>query len=95
MNDMFMFNNELMEGLLVKRMSQFTMEVLLDGEIIKCHCPTTGRIGDIELKNIPCSVSKSDNSNLNLPILLKQSVPVTLTKRIKVGLESIKYYRID
>ena len=37
------------------------MLVEILGEEYNCHCPTTGRIGNVELKNIPClcSVSKS------------------------------------
>ena len=28
----------------MKRNSRFTMDVLVNGKTIKCHCPTTGRI---------------------------------------------------
>lgn len=29
----------------------------------KCHCPSTGRIGNIEFVDIPCLLSKSENSS--------------------------------
>lgn len=46
---MYKFKHELQEGVLVRRSSRFTMDVLIDDKIINCHCPTTGRIGNIEL----------------------------------------------
>ena len=35
-------------------------------EIVACHCPTTGRIGDIELKQVACLISENDNSKSKL-----------------------------
>lgn len=43
------------------------MDVLLDGVMVKCHCPTTGRIGDVDTKNIACLVSKSEDAKRKLP----------------------------
>lgn len=63
---MYKFEKPLQEGKVIKRNSQFTMDVLLNGEIIRCHCPTTGRIGDIELHNIACLLSKSNDSKRKL-----------------------------
>jgi sugar fermentation stimulation protein A len=37
------------------------MNVKVDGELRRCHCPTTGRIGNIVFKNIPCLVEKSND----------------------------------
>lgn len=42
----YIFENELIEGIIVKRKSQFTMIVNINGEEVACHCPTTGRIGN-------------------------------------------------
>jgi len=55
------FENPLIEAILIKRNNQFTVDVEIDGEIEKAHCPTTGRIGNIDLKNIACLLSPSDN----------------------------------
>lgn len=55
------FENELIEGIIIKRKSQFTLDVEIDGNIENVHCPTRGRIGDIDLKNIACLLSKSNN----------------------------------
>lgn len=35
-------------------------------EIVACHCPTTGRIGDIELKQVACLISENDNPKRKL-----------------------------
>lgn len=63
---MYSFTTPLQEGIILKRNSQFTMDVLLDDKIVKCHCPTTGRIGDIDVKNISCLVSQSNNTKRKL-----------------------------
>lgn len=38
------------------------MLVEINGKIEKCHCPSTGRIGNIEFKDIPCLISKSKSN---------------------------------
>ncbi|MEE1133738.1 MAG: DNA/RNA nuclease SfsA, partial [Methanobrevibacter sp.] len=45
----FKFNTQLTEGKIIKRNSQFTLDVEIEGTIEKVHCPTTGRIGNIDL----------------------------------------------
>ncbi|MBQ3736947.1 MAG: DNA/RNA nuclease SfsA [Candidatus Methanomethylophilaceae archaeon] len=51
----------LTEGTIVKRTSIYTMDVSVNGETVQCHCPTTGRIGNIDLSGRPCLLSPSDN----------------------------------
>lgn len=63
----YIFENELIEGIIVKRKSQFTMIVNINGEEVDCHCPTTGRIGNIETKNIACLLSKSKDPKRKTP----------------------------
>jgi len=55
------FDTPLIEGRIIKRNSQFTVDVEIDGTIQKVHCPTTGRIGNIDLKNIAGLLSTNDN----------------------------------
>ena len=55
------FPEPLMEGTIVKRTSIYTMDVSVNGENVQCHCPTTGRIGNIDLSGRPCLLSPSDN----------------------------------
>lgn len=47
----------LSEGVIVRRKSQFTMLVDYGGETQSFHCPTTGRIGNIDVSGRPCLVS--------------------------------------
>jgi sugar fermentation stimulation protein A len=56
-----MFSDALIEGQISSRPNRFIMNVLVEGEIRRCHCPTTGRIRDIVFKNVPCLVEKSDD----------------------------------
>jgi DNA-binding protein, stimulates sugar fermentation len=58
-NIVFEYEVPLVEGIIEKRKSQFTMDVVIDNEVVRCHCPTTGRIGNIDLSGIPCLLSKS------------------------------------
>ena len=54
---MYRFEAPLMQGTMLKRKSQFTALVELNGEEITAHIPTTNRIGDVENKNLPCLLS--------------------------------------
>ncbi|MBQ4368389.1 MAG: DNA/RNA nuclease SfsA [Candidatus Methanomethylophilus sp.] len=55
------FNTRLAEGVIVKRNSIYTMTVEVNGSETVCHCPTTGRIGNIDLTGRPCLLSPSSN----------------------------------
>lgn len=57
----YLFDEKLTEAVIIKRNNQFTLDVDINGEVEKVHCPTTGRIGDIDLKNVACLLSFSDN----------------------------------
>ena len=48
-NKMFKFEKPLIKATLIKRNTQFTAEVELDGENITVHVPNTGRIGDVNI----------------------------------------------
>ena len=56
----FIFRNPLVEGIIEKRKSQFTMQVNYNGESFHCHCPSTGRIGNIDLEGRPCLMSRAE-----------------------------------
>ena len=51
---MYLFEKPLIRGTLLKRKSQFTALIDIDGEELIAHIPTTNRIGDVENKNLPC-----------------------------------------
>jgi sugar fermentation stimulation protein A len=57
----YTFSDALLEGLISSRPNRFIMNVLVDGAPRRCHCPTTGRIGDVAFKNVPCLVEKSND----------------------------------
>ena len=57
----FKFDEELTEGIIKERKGQFILFVKVKDKEYRCHCPTTGGVGGIILKNIPCLMSKSNN----------------------------------
>ncbi len=59
----YIFDEPLKEALIIKRTNRFLFEVLIDGEVEICHCPATGRIGNIVFNNIPCLISESKNAD--------------------------------
>lgn len=53
------FDPPLVEGIIQKRTSIYTVSVDVAGEMLSCHCPTTGRIGKIDVGGRPCLLSKA------------------------------------
>ncbi len=51
------FPRRLVQGKVTSRPNRFIMMVDMDGEILRCHCPVTGRIGDLVFDEIPCLVA--------------------------------------
>lgn len=58
----YIFAEPLKEALIISRPNRFLFNVLVDGKTEVCHCPATGRIGNIVFNNIPCLISQSENS---------------------------------
>lgn len=61
------FPSPLTEGIIVRRKTQFTMLVHVDGGEYNCHCPTTSRIGNLDLAERPCLLSRSTDPNRKTP----------------------------
>jgi sugar fermentation stimulation protein A len=57
--EMFRFPAPLEEGIVISRPNRFIMMVRADGKTVKCHCPTTGRLGDAKISSLPCLFSRS------------------------------------
>ncbi|BED92137.1 MAG: DNA/RNA nuclease SfsA [Candidatus Improbicoccus pseudotrichonymphae] len=55
----YTFSTPLLEGVVRHRKSRFTMDVNINGVSFTCHCPVTGRIGNIDLSDRPCLLSKA------------------------------------
>ena len=62
----YVFDKELKEAVIMKRNSQFTMNVLIDSREEKCHCPATTRIGDVDVSGLHCLVSESNDPKRKL-----------------------------
>ena len=60
---MYVIPTPLLEGVIIKRKTQFTIEVSYNGCEYHCHCPTTGNVGDIALDERPCLLSESTDKN--------------------------------
>jgi sugar fermentation stimulation protein A len=56
----YLFTKPLVEGLIKSRPNRFIMLVEKGSTSVRCHCPSTGRIGDIAFKDIPCLLSESE-----------------------------------
>ena len=60
---MYQHPHPLLEGIIIKRKTQFTICVSYNGRDYHCHCPTTGNVGGIELDDRPCLLSESTDKN--------------------------------
>ena len=86
------FPQKLEEGLILSRPNRFIIEVKLKNKIFKCHCPSTGRIGNLEFKNIPCLLSKTENPERKTPYTVEAiSLNNLKTKKKKwIGINQTK-----
>ena len=62
----YIFDKPLIEAIILNRKGQFICDIEINGKLEKAHCPTTNRIGNIKLKNIPCLVSYNDDPKRKL-----------------------------
>lgn len=63
----FVFSSPLIEAIIIRRKTQFTMLIDVDGDEYICHCPTTSRIGNLNLTGRPCLLSRSTAPNRRTP----------------------------
>ena len=54
-------------AVIVRRPNRFVIDVEIDGTVVACHCPTTGRIGNLILDGLPCLLSRSQNTARKTP----------------------------
>jgi sugar fermentation stimulation protein A len=59
----YLFPAPLVEGLIKSRPNRFIMMVQINGNVEKCHCPSTGQIASITFNDIPCLLSESKDSS--------------------------------
>jgi len=52
-----LFPKPLLEARIVDRPNRFIVNCEVNGEIVRCHCPTTGSVGGMVLNGLSCLVS--------------------------------------
>jgi sugar fermentation stimulation protein A len=60
-DSVYKFPRPLKEGTIVSRPNRFIMNVRAGGRTLRCHCPTTGRLGDLELSGLRCLYSSAES----------------------------------
>ena len=92
---MYKFDKDLIEGIITSRPNRFIMMVKLGSKIIECHCPTTGRIGNIKFDNISCLLSESNNTSRRTKYTVEAISLDDLSKKNKswVGINQSKINR--
>ena len=85
----YRFPETLIKGLIKSRPNRFIMMVEIDGVIEKCHCPSTGRIGNIDFCDIPCLLSRSDSKKRKTNYTVEAIYPVSKSDTI-VGINQVK-----
>jgi sugar fermentation stimulation protein A len=58
----YRFPSLLKEGIVLSRPNRFIMLVKSGSATLRCHCPTTGRLGDLNVAGLPCLYSTSDSN---------------------------------
>jgi sugar fermentation stimulation protein A len=57
----YRFPRQLRRGVILSRPNRFIMMVKARGRTLRCHCPTTGRLGSLVLVGLPCLFSTARN----------------------------------
>ena len=65
------FDYPLMKALMIRRKNRFVAEVVVNGGVVECYFPTTGRVGNLVLEKIPCLLSKSNNKSRKTPFTVE------------------------
>ena len=99
MGQRYLFEKTLSEAVILKRNSQFTMDVAYQGETLCCHCPATTRIGDIDVSKLDFLVGntylevKSPLTTLNVKygshIKTKKIAPFSSTDRFQKHIQEL------
>lgn len=71
----YIFDQKLIPGLIRSRPNRFIMLVEVKGKVEKCHCPSTGRIDNLEFKDIPCLLSRSNDPSRKTNYTVEAIVP--------------------
>ncbi len=88
----YKFREKLIEGIIKSRPNRFLMNVKIGGKIILCHCPSTGRIGNIIFSNIPCLLSEARNDKRKTPYTVEAISLDKISRKNKrwIGINQVK-----
>jgi sugar fermentation stimulation protein A len=78
------FENELISGLFVKRYKRFFVDVIIDKKIVTAHCPNTGSMQGLLIKNNKVWLTKSNNPKRKL----KYTLQIIESNGSKVGINT-------
>ena len=78
------FKNKLISGLFIKRYKRFFVDVKIGNKIVTAHCPNTGSMQGLLIKNNKVLLSKSNNPNRKL----KYTLEIIEDKKSKVGVNT-------
>ena len=78
------FENELISGLFVKRYKRFFVDVIIDKKIVTAHCPNTGSMQGLLIKNNKIWLTKSNDPKRKL----KYTLQIIESNGSKVGINT-------
>ena len=78
------FENELISGLFIKRYKRFFVDVIINKKIITAHCPNTGSMQGLLIKNNKVWLTKSNNPKRKL----KYTLQIIESNGSKVGINT-------
>lgn len=81
----YRFPRPLDEGVIISRPNRFIMIVDAGGRRLRCHCPATGRLGDLELSGLPCLYSTSQDRSRKTGHTV-EAISTSTTKESWVGI---------
>lgn len=88
----YKFKKKLVEGVIKSRPNRFVMIVDLDSSLIKCHCPSTGRIGNILFSDVPCLLSKTEDNTRKTGYTVEAISldPANKKEKMWIGINQVK-----
>ena len=78
------FENELISGLFIKRYKRFFVDVIIDKKIVTAHCPNTGSMQGLLIKNNKVWLTKSNDPKRKL----KYTLQIIESNGSKVGINT-------
>ena len=78
------FENELISGLFVKRYKRFFVDIIIDKKIVTAHCPNTGSMQGLLIKNNKVWLTKSNDPKRKL----KYTLQIIESNGSKVGVNT-------